>query len=60
MEYIIIKYISAHRKLLRKEINAKRKRYDQLAAISSIHLLELTQDLRWITSSFPQETSSYH
>ncbi len=46
MEYIIIKYISAHRKLLHKEINAKRKRYDQLAAISSIHLLEFTQDLR--------------
>ena len=38
MEYIIIKYISAHRKLLRKEINAKRKRYDRL-------LLELSQDL---------------
>lgn len=34
MEYIIIKYISAHLKLLRKEINAKRKRYDRLAAIS--------------------------
>ena len=46
MEYIIIKYISAHRKLFRKEINAKRKRYDRLAAISSIRLLELSQDLR--------------
>lgn len=51
MEYIIIKYISAHRKLLRKEINAKRKRYDRLAAISSIRLLELSQDLRWTTPS---------
>ena len=51
MEYIIIKYISAHRKLLRKEINAKRKRYDRLTAISSIRLLELSQDLRWTTPS---------
>lgn len=50
MEYIIIKYISAHRKSFRKEINAKRKRYDRLAAISSIRLLELAQDLRWTTS----------
>ena len=46
MEYIIIKYISVHRKSFRKEINAKRKRYDRLAAISSIRLLELSQDLR--------------
>ena len=45
MEYIIIKYISAHRKSFRKEINVK-KRYDRLAAISSIRLLELAQDLR--------------
>lgn len=46
MEYIIIKYISAHRKSFRKEINAKRKRYNRLADISSIRLLELAQDLR--------------
>ena len=46
MEYIIVKYISAHQKVFRKEINAKRKRYDPLAAISSIRLLELTQDFR--------------
>ena len=46
MEYIIFKYISEHRKSFRKEINAKRKRYDRLAAISSIRLLELSQDLR--------------
>ena len=46
MEYIIINYISAHRKSLRKETKAKRKRYDRLAAISSIRLLELSQDLR--------------
>lgn len=46
MEYIILKYISAHRKSLRKELNTKRKRYDRLAAISSIRLLELSQDLK--------------
>ena len=48
MEYIIIKYISAHRKLFHKEIYTKRKRYDRLASISSIHLLELSQDLSFI------------
>ena len=42
MEYIIYKFISTNRKAIRKQaFQAKRKRYDRLAATSAFLLLDI-------------------